>query len=110
MDPLSDKDLHKIQQALSTAFRKRDESVIGDTWEKGVLARIQKLNTPVRPLDFMALLERYFWRFAPVSAVALLVLSFILYQQMTSFSEYETARALVGNTWAGSLYQMLGAS
>ena len=107
---LSDGDLSKIQKALSFIYQKRDDVVIGDAWEKGVMSHIRERKTPAGTFVFGALLDRYFWRFAPVAALTLLVLSFILYQQMASFSEYETARAFLGDTWAGSFNQILGAS
>lgn len=110
MSRLSDRDLSKIQKALSFVYHKRDDVVIGDAWERGVMAHIRELQTPGGTFDFAALLDRYFWRFAPVAAAALLVLSFVFYQQMDSFSEYETARTFMGDTWSGSLSQILGAS
>ena len=110
MNRLSDGDLSKIQKALSFIYHKRDDVVIGDAWEKGVMAHIRESKMSGGTFDFGALLDRYFWRFAPVAALSLLVLSCILYQQMASFSEYETARTLMGNTWADSFSQILGAS
>ena len=110
MKQTSEKDFNKIQQALSFAYRKRDETTIADAWQNRVMARVGSSEIRTSPFGFMAAFEQYFWRLTPVATLALLVLGCIIYQQLSSFSDYEIVSILMENTLGNPLSQLLGAS
>lgn len=110
MTDLNEKDLGKVQQALSFAYRQKDEMAIGHAWKNRVMARVRSSETKISPFGFMAAFEQYFWRLTPVATLALLVLGYIISQQISSFSDYETARVFMKNTWDISFSQLLGTS
>ncbi len=110
MTDLNEKDFSKVQQALSFAYREKDETAIGDAWQNRVMARVRNSATRTSQFGFKAAFEQYFWRLTPVATLALLALGYIISQQISSFSDYETARVLMGNTWDIAFSQLLGTS
>ena len=107
---LKKRDLEKVQQALTSAYKTREKIEVGDAWENRVMVRIMGLGPLTSRLGFTALFERYVWRFAPAVALTLLVLTGVLYQQIDFFSDCEMARAFLGTRFDDSLFQILGAS
>jgi hypothetical protein len=103
-------DIEKVQQALASAYKTREKIEVGDAWENRVMFQIRGLGPLTSRLDFTALFERYFWRFAPAAALTLLVLGGVLYQQIDFLSDCEMARAFLGTRFDDSLFQILGAS
>jgi hypothetical protein len=107
---LKREDLKKVQRAVSSAYKEGEKIEIGDVWEDRLMVRIRGLGPLTSRLGFTALFERYAWRFAPVTALILLILGGVLYQQMDFLSECEMARVFVENRFDDSLFQVLGAS
>lgn len=107
---LKREDFKKVQQALSSAYKAGEKIEVGDVWEDRVMVRIRGLGPLTSRLGFMALFERYVWRFAPVAALILLLLVGVLYQQMNFLSDCEMARVFVETRCDDSLFQILGAS
>ncbi len=110
MTKLSERDLQKVQRALSFTYQQRDEMVTGDGWQNRVMARLGNSEISASPFGFMALVEQYFWRLTPLAAMVMLVLGIVLYQQINTFSDYETARVFMGNTFDNPLSRLLGSS
>ena len=103
-------DLGKIQQALSSAYKAGEAFEVGDAWRTRVMVRIRDLGPLKSRHDFLTLFEWYTWRFAPVAALSLLVLSFILYRQTDFLSDCEMAKVFMKTRWDDTLFQFLGAS
>jgi hypothetical protein len=110
MTDIREKDLQKIQQALSGTYRQRDETPVGSGWEKRVMARIRSKETTISRFDFIALFEQYFWRLTPVAVMIMLVLGVVVYQQLDTFYDYETARVYMGSAFDNPLLSLMGSS
>ena len=110
MTDISKKDLQKIQHALSGTYRQRDEMPVGDGWQSRVMAHIKRPEPAVSRFDFMTLFEQYFWRFTPVAVMIMLVLGAVLYQQLDTLHDYETARVYMGSAFENPLSSLMGSS
>lgn len=107
---LKKEDVKKVGQALAAAYQTGEDMEVGHAWEHRVMGRVRAMGPLTSRNGFADLFDRYFWRFAPVAALMLLVLGSVLYYQMDFLSEYEMARIFVQNRLDDSLFQVLGIS
>ncbi|MFC1884830.1 hypothetical protein ACFL2O_08670 [Thermodesulfobacteriota bacterium] len=83
----------KIMNALISVYGDRERATVGDGWQGRVMASIRRLNDVKPRLAFLDAFEGLVWRFAPVAAV-LIVLLTVGIGQLDFFSDFELAKIL----------------
>jgi hypothetical protein len=99
----------RVQKALTAAYHEKEKVEVGDLWQIGVMHRARSLGPLNSKIDYLELLERFVWRFAPVACLLIVVLAMVL-ANLDFVSDYEIAKAFMEDPLDFSLFQFLQAS
>jgi len=97
MKSIERKDLARIMKALVSAYHKREETEVGDTWWRvGVMGHIRSLHPFYPETSYFELFQQFLWRLAPVACVLAVALTVTIIK-MDFFSDYELAKIFVSD-------------
>ncbi len=100
----------RLQQALKEAYFLRDTVHVEPGWETQVMRQVRGLGPLNSGRSWIDLIEDYFWKFAPVACILILVLSIALIFQFDFIKEAELARTFFEGSVDYSFFQVLGNS
>ncbi len=100
----------RVQKAFSEAYRQRDEAPVGTGWEQRVMGRVREIGALDSGLAWTDLMERWFWKVAPVACTLILLLSVAIVLQLHFLSDAEIAKAFLEVPAYDSFLEVLGKS
>lgn len=94
MKSIKKEDLIKLQKALATAYREKEEAEVGDIWPARVMGHIRSLGPLYPKTSFFEMFQGFVWRLVPVACILVLLLGAAI-TQLDIVSDYELTKVFL---------------
>ena len=69
----------KLKNALTSAYREKEKSEVGDLWQIKAMSRIRRIGPLDSKTGYLMNLEQLLWRFAPLACALIFIFSIYLF-------------------------------
>jgi hypothetical protein len=97
MESINKEQLANVIKALSSAYKAKEKTDVGDLWQARVMGNVLSMGPLYAKTGYFELFQQFVWRLTPVTFVLIGLLGMALIK-MDFFSDYEFTKAFVSNS------------